>query len=89
MAKLSDIGLSAAQATKEAFAEEFSSHTSFTAEETKKLFPKKSDREELEALIEIVNSNKREAVKRAELVSKIGKVGGAAIKLAKKALTGL
>ena len=89
MAILSDIGLSARQATRKAFAEKFSSYTSFSAKETEKLFPKTSDREELEALIEIVNSDKGEKEKRAELVKKIGQVSGAVIKLTKKAVTGL
>lgn len=89
MAKRSDIGLSASKATRKAFAEKFSSYTSFTAEEIKKLFPKKADRKKLEALIEIVNSDKEEKEKRAELVKKIGQVSGAVIKLTKKAITGL
>ncbi len=89
MPRRSAIGKIASKKTKSAFAEELSSHTAFTAKETAELFPNKSDRDELVALIEIVNSDKNDKEKQAELVARIGEVGGAVLKLSKKVTTGL
>jgi hypothetical protein len=89
MAKQSAIGKLASATTKAEFADELSSYTSLTSEEIKELFPAKSDREELLELMKIVNSDASDKEKKAELTAKIGKVSGAAIKIAKKFATGL
>ena len=89
MVKQSPIGRIASKKTKDAFAEELSSYTSFTAGEAKKLFPVKADREELINLIRIVNSDKEDKEKQAELIDSISSVSGAVIKLVKKVTTGL
>ena len=89
MAKRSAIGRLASANTKARFAEELSSHTSLTSDEIKELFPIKSDRQELLELIKIVNSDAADKEKRAQIAEKIGKVGGAVIKVVKKFATGL
>ncbi len=84
MPRKSAIGTVAGGTTKAQFAEELSSLTSFTANELKELFPKKVDREELLELIDIVQSSADDNKKKAELISKISKVSGAVLKIAKK-----
>ena len=84
MPKKSSVGKIASAKTKKEFAEKLSSHTTLTANEIETLFPKKADREELMELIEIVNSDADDKAKKAELKNKIGKVGGAVIKIGKK-----
>jgi hypothetical protein len=89
MAKRSAIGKLASAKTKTQFSDELSSHTSLTSKEIKELFPTKSDREEILELIKIVNSDAGDKRKKAELIAKIGKVGGAVLKITKKIVTGL
>lgn len=89
MAKQSAIGKLAGSKTKAQFAEKLASYTSLTSDEVKELFPTKSDREELLALIKIVNSDATEKQKKAELTAKIGKVGGAIIKIGKRFAAGM
>ena len=89
MAKRSAIGRMASAKTKKEFADELSSYTTLTANEIQKLFPKKSDREELMDLIKIVNSDASNKEKKAELIEKIGKVSGVVITIGKKFITGL
>jgi hypothetical protein len=84
MAKLSNVGIAAAKNSREQFAERLSSYTNLTAEEVAKLFPKKSDREELIELMKIVNSAATENQKKARIVKHIGKVSGAVVKVVKK-----
>jgi len=88
MPRKSRIGELASAATKAEFGDQLSSYTSLTADEIKVLFPKKSDREELVELLRIVNSDADDKTKKAELAEKIGKVGGAVIKIAKKFAVG-
>ncbi len=89
MPKKSKIGELASAGTKAKFGNQLSSYTSLTADEIKVLFPNKSDREELVELLRIVNSDADDKTKKAELKEKIGKVGGAVIKIAKKFALGL
>jgi hypothetical protein len=89
MPKKSVIGALASAKTKKDFANELSSFTILTAEETKTLFPLKSDREELMELIKIVHSDASDKEKKAELVNKIQKVGGAVLRIGQKFVTGL
>jgi hypothetical protein len=89
MPKKSKIGELASAATKAEFGDKLSSYTSLTAREIEVLFPKKTDREELIELLRIVNSDADDKRKRAELTEKIGKVGGAVIKIVKKFALGL
>ena len=83
MAKLSTIGKLASAKTKKEFADELSSYTSLTAQELVDLFPTKTDREELLELFSIVNSDAEEKERKAELVTKIGVVSGAVMKIVK------
>jgi hypothetical protein len=89
MPRKSKIGELASAATKAEFGDQLSSYTNLTADEIKALFPKKSDREELVELLRIVNSDADDKTKKAELIEKIGKVGGVVIKVAKKFALGL
>jgi len=89
MPKKSAVGQLASKKTKIEFADELSSYTQLTKEEIKNLFPKKSDREELLALLEIVNSAADENEKKAKVAEKIGKVSGAVLKLVKNFAPGL
>jgi len=89
MPKKSRIGELASAATKAKFGDQLSSYTNLTADEIKLLFPKKSDREELVELLRIVNLDADDKTKKAELAEKIGRVGGAVIKIAKKFAFGL
>jgi hypothetical protein len=89
MPKKSAIGQLASKKTKSEFADELSSYTQLTKEEISALFPKKSDREELLALVEIVNSATDENEKKAKIAEKIGKVSGAVVKLVKNFAPGL
>ncbi|MHB1051332.1 MAG: hypothetical protein ACYC09_14735 [Bacteroidota bacterium] len=89
MAKKSSIGKLASTDTKKEFAENLSSYTTLSAKEIEDLFPKQTDREELLTLLEIVSSAKDENSKKADLISKIGDVGGAVIKLVKRFTVGL
>lgn len=84
MPKKSDIGKLASAATKAEFSEKLSSYTSLNAQELAELFPKKSDREELLTLLEIVNSASDENEKKVQIAENIGNISGAVIKLAKK-----
>lgn len=84
MATRSEIGRIASARTKKQFADELSRHTTLTATEVKTLFPKKSDRESLMNLIEIINSDTDENQKIADITKKVGNVSGIALKLMKK-----
>lgn len=79
--KKTDIGKAASELTKEQFGEEVSSHIGLTKDETDRLFPKESDREELATLLDIVFNSADENEKRARLTDNISKVAGAALKL--------
>jgi hypothetical protein len=89
MAKRSKIGVLASAETKKEFGDILSSYTTLTAEETQRLFPKKSDREELMELLKIVNSDADDKEKKAKLVGNISKVSGAVFAIVKKFATGL
>ena len=83
MPRKSEIGKLASAKTKVQFADQLSSLTKWTSDEIKELFPKKTDREALMELIQIVHSDADDKAKQAKLTENIGKVGGAIIKLAK------
>jgi shikimate kinase len=89
MPKKSAIGQLASKKTKSEFADVLSSYTQLTKEEISAIFPKKGDREELLALVEIVNSATDENTKKAMIAEKIGKVSGAVVKLVKNFASGL
>jgi hypothetical protein len=89
MPKKSKVGHMASKKTKKQFSDELSSFTKLTAEEIQQLFPKKSDRDELLTLLEIIYSASDENEKKAEIAEKIGKIGGVVIKLAKNFAPGL
>jgi len=89
MPKKSAVGQIASKKTKKEFSNELSSHTQLTAEEVSNLFPKKSDREELLLLLELINSAADENEKKAKIAEKIEKISGAVIKLAKNFAPGL
>jgi len=84
MPKKSVVGALTSAQTKGEFGEQLSSYTTLTSAETQALFPTKTDRDELLELIKIVTSSADENTKRAELAAKIGKVGGAVMKIIKK-----
>jgi hypothetical protein len=75
--------------TSEMFANELSSYSSLTSEQIKGLFPEKSDRDEIIALLKIVNSASDDNEKKTELIKNIGDIGGAVITVAKHFATGL
>ncbi len=83
MPKKSPIGELASAQTKAEFSEKLASYTRLTKDETNKLFPKKSDKDELSKLLEIVNASTDENTKKAELAKQIGNVSGAVLKLTK------
>ncbi|MFT6899092.1 MAG: hypothetical protein ACJA13_003524 [Paraglaciecola sp.] len=89
MPKKSTIGQLASKKTKNEFSAELSSYTQLTKEEINTLFPKKSDREELLNLLEIVNSSTDENERKARIAEKIGKVSGAVVRLVKNFAPGL
>lgn len=89
MPKKSTVGQLASKKTKSEFSDELSSYTQLTKKEIGVLFPKKSDREELLILLEIVDSASDENEKKAKIAEKIGKVSGAVIKLVKNFAPGL
>jgi hypothetical protein len=90
MPKRSQIGRLASQTTKKAgFADKLASLTSFTAEEARVLFPRKSDRDELVELAKIVHSSASENARKARLIANISTVAGAVLKTGRKMLVGL
>ncbi|SNR35193.1 hypothetical protein [Lutibacter flavus] len=84
MAKKTKIGKKASEKTKEEFADEISSLTILTSKEVQKLFPKETDREELEEFFKIINEDIDDKLKKIKLVKNIEKVGGAILKIGKK-----
>lgn len=84
--KHDEITGAAARLTREQFTDEISSYLRLTQAEVDDLFPKQSDREELEALVEIVVNSADEAKRKAKFVARIDKVAGAAMKLISKAV---
>jgi hypothetical protein len=85
----SEIGKLASASTKEKFAPLMAQLTSLTQAEAATLFPTPSDRDEIVALLEIVSSSATDNNKKAALITKIGQVSGAVLKLAKRFATGL
>lgn len=84
MVEQSDIGKKASEETRKAFAQELSSHSSFTSAELEEFFPEEDDQEGLKKLIEIVKSSTNENKQKADLHKNFQDVGGAIIKVVKK-----
>ncbi|WP_452226821.1 hypothetical protein [Lacinutrix cladophorae] len=84
MAKLSTIGKAASKKANEIFADKISSLTILTSEEIQTLFPEKADRDELEELLEIINADIEDKIKKQKLVENINKISGAILKIGKK-----
>ena len=84
--KKSKIGKRASSATRQQFAQEIARRTSFTEQEVKQLFPKQADRDQLNELMKIVKSAADDNQKKARLINNISKVGGAVLKISKRAL---
>jgi len=85
----SKVGQAAAELTKAQFSEELSSFLTLTKSEIDELFPKKSDREELARLVDIVSNTADQNEKKAKLVGDITKVAGAVVRLVEKRIVGL
>lgn len=84
MAKKSEIGEAASEKSKKIFADEISSLTMLTAEEILTLFPKETDRKELEELLKIINADSEDKAKQQKLVDNINKISGAILTIGKK-----
>ncbi|CAD6882044.1 hypothetical protein [Methylomonas albis] len=89
MPKQDAISKIAQNKTSEEFADALSSYSNLTSDQLAKLFPEQSDKDEIIALLKIVNSAADDNTKKAELVAKISDIGGAVIKVAKHFATGL
>ena len=86
--KKSKIGKKASKKTRQQFAGEIARRTSFTEQELKTLFPKQTDRDELDELLKIVKSATDENKRKARLIKNIDKVAGAVLKVAGKVVAG-
>lgn len=86
--KKSKIGKKASKKTRQQFADEIARRTSFTEQELKTLFPKQTDRDELDELLKIVKSATDENKRKARLIKNIDKVAGAVLKVAGKVVAG-
>ncbi len=84
MPRRSPVGELASAQTKKEFADRLSSYTALTAEEIERLFPAKTDRDELLELIRIVDADADDKEKRAELIAKIGGISRAVLAITKK-----
>jgi len=89
MPKKSKIGELASAATVAEFADQLSSYTTLTASEISILFPKTTDRVELMELLKIVGAATDDNEKKAQLMAKIDRVGGAVLKIVQKFAPGL
>lgn len=89
MPKRSVVGQLASKNTKKEFSEELSSYTQLTKDEIDAMFPKKSDREELLSLLNVVSSAASENERKAKIVEKIGSISGAVVKLVTKFAPGI
>ncbi len=83
---LATLGTKAMEMTNTSLGEELSSHTQWTKEEIKELFPTKSDKEELGKLIKIVAAATDANKKKRKLIANIASIAGAVIKVAGKSL---
>ncbi len=79
----SGVGIVASKKTKSQFSDELSRYTQLTKDEVNDLFPKKTDRDQLIALLKIVDSASKENEKKALISENIHELSGTVIKLAK------
>ena len=76
----------AAQLTNEQLGDELAKLTPLTAEEINKLLPKKTDKEGLKRLIELVSSSASQNKKLASLTSDFAELGGVVLTVLTKFL---